>query len=247
MWSKITEEFHNLCTRENRPGLIAAAPFGEIRLIPEQNSYLRGKLARHGLSPENVTALSLGLAYRPEEVEVIPDRWVGKNPPESRWNEYARAYGELNRALNRVSRALAETFHGLAEGATLEGLVGEVQHVKDYYPLCVSHRSVAEAAGLGWRGRHGLIVTPEFGPSLRLASVFLPGVFESPPRRLAGCQDCRACIEICPVLQKDAANPDPNVYRENCRRRIGNLALEDEVCGICIRRCREVILAGGPR
>jgi epoxyqueuosine reductase QueG len=241
MWTVIEREFQRLCADAGREGVMAAAPLGRVRLLPEQADYLAGKIERQGWDEGNVTALSLGLAYREEEIKYIPSGWVNSMPAESAWNEYAHAYGELNRALDRVSRALAEGFGGIAEGATLEGLVGQVTHVRDYFPLCVSHRSVAEAAGLGWRGRHGLIVTPEYGPGLRLASVFLPRRIDSPPRELLGCGGCTSCREVCPVLEKGWREDDPDRYREMCRRRIEALGLEDEVCGICVRRCWEIV------
>ena len=116
-----------------------------------------------------------------------------------------------------------------------------MKHVREYFPLCVSHRAVAEAAGLGWRGLHGLIVTPEFGPALRLASVFLPARIEAPPRRLGDCGSCRACLDVCPILRKGTKMADPGAYREMCRRRIDLLALSADVCGICVRACWEAI------
>ena len=62
---------------------------------------------------------------------------------------------ELNRSLNGIATRLAEQFDGVAEQATMEGWVKQVSHVNDYFPLCVSHRAFAEAAGVGWRGQPG--------------------------------------------------------------------------------------------
>ena len=94
---------------------------------------------------------------------------------------------------------------------------------------------------MGWRGRHQLIVTPEFGPALRLATVFVPARIEAPRRELRDCGECTACVDLCPVLGKGLVKSDLNEYREMCRRRIKGLALEADVCGQCIRRCWEVV------
>ena len=237
----VEEAFRALCLEERRPGLLAAVPLSEVRLLPEQEAYVLRKVARLGLTLEEVTALSLGMAYRRDEVEAIPGGWTSKKPADGRWDAYVRAYHDLNRRLNRVSKALADAFGGVAEGATREGIVGRVTHVRDYFPTCLSHRAVAEAAGLGWRGLHGLIVTPEFGPAFRLSTVLLPGRMEAERRTLPGCGNCRACIEVCPVLGKFWRQPDLDLYREGCRRRIKALALEADVCGICVRRCWEAV------
>jgi len=240
MWSEIQRSFQSLCAEEKRPGLLATVPLAEIWLLPEQAEYLRRKLAGLYALEEGITAVSVGMAYHRDEIEAIPGEWTARIPPGSRWDDYSHAYAQLNNSLNRVSRALAEEYGGVAETATLEGMVEQVTHVSQYFPLCVSHRAVAEAAGLGWRGRHGLVVTPEYGPALRLATVFVPGRIESPRRQLPGCGTCRACIEVCPILDKGIGRSDPNAYREMCRRRIISLRLDDEVCGICVRRCWEI-------
>lgn len=62
---------------------------------------------------------------------------------------------------------------------------------------------LAVAAGLGELGRCGFLVTPRFGPRLRLASVTtdLPLVADRPTRFGvdAFCHACRRCAEACPA------------------------------------------------
>ena len=100
---------------------------------------------------------------------------------------------------------------------------------------CISHRAFAEAAGVGWRGRSGLVITPEAGPALRFATVFFPWRLPPDNRDLPGCGDCYTCLEVCPILCPEEG------YRERCRRRLQALGLEDEVCGICVRVCWEAV------
>jgi epoxyqueuosine reductase QueG len=227
---RIQERFAELCAEAGRCGVIGFTPVDGVTLLPEQEQYLRQKLAGLGQLAD-ITAVCLGLFYREPEILAVPADWTARPEPDDRWNEYARAYGELNRTLNRVSATLGAEFGGVAEQATMAGWAGQVQHVQDYFSHCVSHRAFAEAAGLGWRGRHGLIVTPECGPALRFATVFLRGRTPRTARDLRGCSDCRACTQVCPVLSAGGE------YRETCRRRLHTLGLEDEVCGICVRVC----------
>ena len=230
---EIEGEFRRLCERAGRQGVIGFVPVEDVKLLPEQSAYLRRKLDGLG-AWSDITAVSIGLLYHEAEILAIPDGWVGKPPKDGRWNQYARAYTELNRLLNDVASQLAERFGGVAESPTVEGWVEQVKHVNDYWPHCVSHRAFAEAAGVGWRGRNGLVVTPEAGPALRFATVFIPQRLSPESRALPGCGDCRACLEVCPILRPEEG------YRERCRRRLGALGLEDEVCGICVRVCWEV-------
>ena len=247
---EVEREFRRLCEQAGRRGVIGFVPVEDVRLLPEQSAYLRRKL--DGLGPvlseacpelcrraegpwSDITAVSIGLLYHEPEILAIPAGWVSKPPEDGRWNQYARAYAELNRLLNDVAGQLAGRLGGVAEGATLEGWVEQVKHVNDYFPHCVSHRAFAEAARVGWRGRNGLIITPEAGPALRFATVFVPQRLSPDNRHLPGCGDCHACLEVCPILRQEEG------YRERCRRHLGALGLEDEVCGICVRVCWEAV------
>lgn len=235
---EIEDTFRLLCERVGRQGVIGFVSVEDVRLLPAQREYLRRKL--DGLGPwSNISAISIGLLYREPEILAIPARWVGKPPENGHWNQYAHAYTELNRLLNETASLLAEQFGGMAEQATLEGRVGQVSHVNDYFPVTASHRAFGEAARVGWRGKHGLLVTPEAGPALRLATVFVPQELLPDDRQLSGCRNCNACLEECPILrqQKD--------YQERCRRRLRALALEAEVCGICVRVCWEAVRSHG--
>lgn len=227
---EIEGEFRLLCEQTGRQGVIGFIPVEGVRLLPVQSAYLRRKLDGLG---SDITAVSIGLLYHEPEILAIPAGWVGKPPEDGQWNRYARAYTELNRLLNEIATRLAERFGGAVEQATMEGWVGQVSHVDDYFPHCVSHRAFAEAAGVGWRGKHGLVVTPEAGPALRFATIFVPQLLLPDDKHLPGCSDCNACLEVCPILRQEEG------YRERCRRRLKALGLEDEVCGICVRVCWE--------
>ena len=248
---EIEEKFRLLCEQVGRQGVIGFVPIRDVRLLPVQSAYLQRKLDGLGpaLSPalntaegpcSDITAVSIGLLYHKPEILAIPAGWVSKPPEDGQWNRYARAYTELNRLLNETATRLAEQFGGIAEQATMEGWVAQVSHVNDYFPACVSHRAFAEAAGVGWRGKHGLVVTPEAGPALRFATIFIPQRLFPDDKHLSGCGDCNACLEVCPILRPEDG------YRDRCRRRVEALGLEDEVCGICVRTCWEAVSGFGP-
>lgn len=231
---EIERSFQQLCAQAGRRGVIGFCSLASIRLLPQQEQYLRRKLQALS-SAEEITAISLGLFYHEQEILAIPSAWQSKPQVNDRWNEYAQAYMTLNRTLSDFTAALVARFGGIAEQATIEGWAGRVKHVEEYFTHCVSHRAFAEAAGLGWRGRHGLIVTPDAGPALRFATIFISGRIPSSPKEWAGCGACQACLEVCPVLRKVGD------YREACRQRIQVLGLKADVCGICIRVCWERI------
>jgi|TARA_B100001971_G_scaffold181138_1_gene177721 epoxyqueuosine reductase QueG len=66
----------------------------------------------------------------------------------------------------------------------------------------LSYRHAAETAGLGIIGWHGLLITPEYGPRVRLACILTDTIFaSSTPLNIENpCFKCGGnCIKICPV------------------------------------------------
>jgi len=64
---------------------------------------------------------------------------------------------------------------------------------------CFPHKSAAVLAGLGWIGKNCLLVTPEFGPRVRLATILIgcelpPGT----PMTESLCGACASCVAACP-------------------------------------------------
>jgi epoxyqueuosine reductase len=72
-----------------------------------------------------------------------------------------------------------------------------------------SNRHAAVAAGLGEFGWNTLLVTPDAGPRLRLATVLTEAELEADPmysgKRLCNREKCGVCVKVCPVraISKD--------------------------------------------
>ncbi len=63
------------------------------------------------------------------------------------------------------------------------------------------HKTIAGMAGLGWIGKHNLLITPEFGSAICMCTVLtdapLSTVLESPLS--SRCGSCSICTYVCPV------------------------------------------------
>ena len=74
-----------------------------------------------------------------------------------------------------------------------------------------SFKHAAEAAGLGRMGWHSLLITPEFGPRVRLACCLTEAELEPTRANFDNeCASCGICLEICPakaIFEPEAGEP----------------------------------------
>src|SRR5690606_30830266 len=116
-------------------------------------------------------------------------------------------------------------YHDLIKGR-LKGIAGrlaartgaEVKVFVDTAP--VMEKPLAEAAGLGWQGRHTNLVSRRYGSWLFLGSIFTTLDLVADPPGRDHCGTCRACLDICPTR----AFPAP--YQLDARRCISYLTIE---------------------
>lgn len=97
--------------------------------------------------------------------------------------------------------------------------------VPPHYPLEQSRRTaglmadmrykpVAYYAGLGVRGKSNLVITPEFGPRVRMGGLVTDAVLESgTPMTANYCDGCQLCLDACPV---GALGPDGKYDAVKC-------------------------------
>lgn len=233
---RVRQYFHQYLEKIHYEGVFGVANFNSVyqELLPIQQAKFK-ELCQLQFQEfmQQGSIISVGIAYPESIIDCIDVRHNGIID-KARWNVYAREYQKLNRLLNDISRDLATHFGGISIPATLEGFANEVNHVEEYYGHTISHRVGAEYAGLGWRGKNELIVHEQYSCALRFASIITTLPLLQGIKKESLCGNCRACLETCSILKKKSHLKN---YRENCRKYIIALELDDEVCGKCIWAC----------
>ena len=121
-------------------------------------------------------------------------------------------------------------YHDVMKGR-LKEIAGDVKVFVDTAP--VMEKPLAEAAGLGWQGKHTNLVSRQHGSWLFLGTIFTTAELEPDKAEIDHCGSCRACLDACPT----DAFPAP--YRLDARRCISYLTIENK--GPIPREFREKI------
>jgi epoxyqueuosine reductase len=153
------------------------------------------------------SVIMLGVNYGPDEdpLLILEQRTLGAISVYAQGDDY---HDVIKKRLKVLARWLAAT-------ATCE--------VKVFVDTAaVMEKPLAQAAGLGWQGKHTNLVSREFGSWLFLGAIFTDADLPRDAADSDHCGSCRACLDICPT----AAFPAP--YKLDARRCISYLTIESK-------------------
>ncbi|RWR32023.1 tRNA epoxyqueuosine(34) reductase QueG [Sinirhodobacter populi] len=144
--------------------------------------------------------------YDPRAVTRMPDR--GAVSVYAQGKDY---HDLVKRRLKRVGRWLLEE-------AGRRGLPGEIKVFVDTAP--VMEKPLAQAAGLGWQGKHTNLLSRDLGNWFFLGAIFTTLELPADTPEVSHCGSCRACLDACPT------NAFPAPYQLDARRCISYLTIE---------------------
>jgi epoxyqueuosine reductase len=174
-------------------------------------TWLAETAARRGspaaLWPDVRSVIMLGMNYGPDgdPLSTLADRQAGTISVYARNRDY---HDLIKGALKRIASQFASR-----AGADVKVFV-------DTAP--VMEKPLAEAAGIGWQGKHTNLVSREFGSWLFLGAIFTNVPLAADDAEIDHCGTCRACLDVCPT----DAFPAP--YRLDARRCISYLTIEHD-------------------
>jgi epoxyqueuosine reductase len=159
------------------------------------------------LWPDVRSIIMLGVNYGPDEnpLAVLEQRTCGAISVYAKGDDY---HDLIKKRLKALARWLVATSGG------------EVKVFVD--TAAVMEKPLAQAAGLGWQGKHTNLVSREFGSWLFLGAIFTSLDLPRDAADADHCGSCQACLEICPT----SAFPTP--YKLDARRCISYLTIENK-------------------
>ncbi len=180
-------------------------------------------MARHGMKrarpaelvPGTRSAILVTMDYAPDRPEWVAKAWATLGDAE---RAYVSRYA-LGRDYHKVVRSRLQR---LADW--LDAAAGPHGHraVCDSAP--VLEVELARRAGLGWRGKHTLLLSPQHGSTFFLGTLYtslgLAPTPEPAAREHGHCGTCTRCLEVCPTQAIVAP------YRLDARRCISYLTIE---------------------
>jgi epoxyqueuosine reductase len=152
----------------------------------------------------------LGLPYSTAAANPI-------QPGQGRISRYAWGPGDYHDLIHGKLKQLIAALHAIAPQATARGVV-------DTAPLL--EREFAQLAGLGWVGKHTLLIHKPAGSYFFLAALLTDQELTyDEPFTADHCGTCRACLDACPT------NAFPQPYVLDATRCISYLTIElrDEI------------------
>ena len=157
-------------------------------------------MARHGLKrarpaelvPGTVSVITARMDYLPRQT---PDDWPEQELArldqrgEAVVSVYARGrdyHKVLRKRLSDLGQRIAEQVQGLGHRA-----------FTDSAP--VLEAELASRSGLGWRGKHTLVLSREAGSMFFLGEIFVDMALPVTAPQQAHCGTCSACLTVCPT------------------------------------------------
>ena len=145
--------------------------------------------------------------------------------------EVNKGYGKLAKIGNTITSLVREAGHAAYPGTALGGQVDTVR--------------LAELAGLGGIGYHGLLIAPKAGARVRISIVYtnienLPEIDETPHAWIRDfCAQCGNCVRNCPV---GAIKKEPELLSNGDSRCIDYPKCLDFFsanfgCAVCVKVC----------
>jgi epoxyqueuosine reductase len=167
------------------------------------------RVSAQALWPEAKSAIALGMSYAPASDPLA----LANEPERARISVYAQG-GDYHKTVKKALKALARFI--------VDAVPSELKVFVDTAP--VMEKPLAQAAGIGWQGKHTNLVSREHGSWLFLGVILTELELEpdEPAEPGIHCGSCTRCLDACPT---HAIGPG---HRIDARKCISYLTIEHD-------------------
>jgi len=213
---------------------------GKTQIDAASLTRLRGRALELGCMHVGYTQVPRSLIFSNQKLlfdqaivltqEMNPER-IARAPALQAGKEVWRTYDSLGWIVNQLAEELRASGYAVQPGSPMGG---EVNYVM-----------LAQKAGLGHVGKHGLLIAPGTGPSLRIAALYtqienLPYTDSDEHAWIADlCRQCRRCVRVCPgqaIYAEDIVFEDGSHQCIDYRKCAVPFA-RHLGCSVCIKEC----------
>ena len=193
-----------------------AGRHGDMNYMRER-AHLR--LNPQELQPGTVRVLTVRMDYLPDTSEMRQAvDW--RNKEVDRWNQPDQAVVAIYARGRDYHKVLRQRLQSLAD--VIEKKIGPFGSRVFVDSGPVMEVELANKSGLGWRGKHTLLLNREAGSMFFLGEILVDVPFPVDEPITSHCGECSACINICPTQAITAP------YQLDARRCISYLTIEHQ-------------------
>lgn len=193
-----------------------AGRHGDMNYMRER-AHLR--LNPQELQPGTVRVLTVRMDYLPDTSEMRQAvDW--RNKEIARWDEPSQAVVAMYARGRDYHKVLRQRLQSLAD--VIEKKIGPFGYRVFVDSGPVMEVELANKSGLGWRGKHTLLLNREAGSMFFLGEILVDVPFPVDEPITSHCGECSACINICPTQAITAP------YQLDARRCISYLTIEHQ-------------------
>jgi len=188
------------------------------------------------LTDKYPVAIAIAISYEKKLIDSLPAN------PIAFFEKRTEVIAQLKKAIGAAAELLGSWGFNYYVSAYTGKISDLAKLTKDF-----SHKAAATRAGLGWIGKSSLLITPQYGPRLRLASILTNAPFKvGRPITEDRCGKCRLCTDVCPSKAIQNVNWRAGISRESlfdaaiCFEKRANFYKQGDKsyrCGECLRVC----------
>lgn len=228
MEGNLRRELEERCRSMDIP-MMGVAPV-EAWDEPPFRPFVSPESAPRAIMPNATAVVVIGIPLPMPAIDSAPSIW------------YADTYRTVNQLLDQSTYRLSLFLESKGHAATFvprDGYAG-LEALRKGPSAFFSHRHAAVLAGLGTFGVNNAVLTREYGPRVRFASLLTDApMAHDRPIDEDLCIECGMCRRMCPVNAVGGGTyPDDIIDKGACIERHAELDRQGiSPCGMCIRVC----------